>query len=220
VTPDVTARVDGERMNTIAQLQADARIHGRCPSCERVFPLRRALLFYADAPLPEAARSRRAARRADLRARATWLDKLERGRRALPRLLIFDGMNAAGAVRRIVLFDGPALGHARERVQRSIQRALEAGNYEWRTVRMGKDGRIQPERRRDAGAELGGDARSPRAIAAADREHTLGRSESDNDSALQRLGKCAERLRAADRRELRTGSLEREPDLGSVLEGA
>jgi predicted Holliday junction resolvase-like endonuclease len=96
----------------------------------------------------------------------------ERGRQALPRLLreaepvfacrgyfahdakplfdpvdyvIFDGMNAAPGVRRIVLFDGPALGHARERVQRSIQRALEAGNYEWRTVRMGKDGRIRAE---------------------------------------------------------------------------
>jgi predicted Holliday junction resolvase-like endonuclease len=59
--------------------------------------------------------------------------------------IIFDGMNASSGVIRIVLFDGPALGHARERVQRSIQRALEAGNCEWRTVRMGKDGRIQPE---------------------------------------------------------------------------
>lgn len=95
-----------------------------------------------------------------------------RGREALPRLLreaepvvacrgyfahdvkplfdpvdyiIFDGMNASPAVTRIVLFDGPALGHARERVQRSIQRTLEAGNYEWKTVRMGKDGRIQRE---------------------------------------------------------------------------
>jgi len=62
--------------------------------------------------------------------------------------IIFDGINAPSAVTRIVLFDGPALGHARERTQRSIQRALEAGNYEWKTVPMGKDGRIQPERGR------------------------------------------------------------------------
>ena len=62
--------------------------------------------------------------------------------------IIFDGMNAAPAVRRVVLFDGPALDHTRERAQRSIQRALEAGNLEWRTVRMGKDGRIQAERAR------------------------------------------------------------------------
>jgi hypothetical protein len=54
-------------------------------------------------------------------------------------------MNEAPAVRRIVLSDGPALGHARERVQRSIQRTLEAGNYERNTVRMGRDGRIQPD---------------------------------------------------------------------------
>jgi predicted Holliday junction resolvase-like endonuclease len=100
---------------------------------------------------------------------------MERGRQPLPRLLreaepvfacrgyfthdvkplfdpidyvIFDGMNASPAVTRVVLFDGPALGHTRERVQRSIQRALEAGNYEWKTVRMGKGGRIQPERGR------------------------------------------------------------------------
>jgi hypothetical protein len=60
--------------------------------------------------------------------------------------IILDGMNGPSAVTRIVLFDGPAIGDARERVQRSIQRAL--GNCEWRTVGMGKDGRIQPERGR------------------------------------------------------------------------
>jgi len=60
--------------------------------------------------------------------------------------IVFDGMNASSAVKRVVLFDGPALGHARERVQRSVQRALEAGNCKWRTVQMGKDGRIQGDR--------------------------------------------------------------------------
>jgi hypothetical protein len=39
-------------------------------------------------------------------------------------------------------------GHARERVQRLIQRALGVGNHEWKTVRMGKDGRLQSERGR------------------------------------------------------------------------
>lgn len=62
--------------------------------------------------------------------------------------IIFDGMNDSSGVERIVLFDGPAPGHVQEDVQRSIQRALEAGNYEWKTVRIGKDGRIQPERER------------------------------------------------------------------------
>jgi hypothetical protein len=44
--------------DTIAQLQADARIYGRCPTCEEDFPLKQAILFYADAPLPDAARTR------------------------------------------------------------------------------------------------------------------------------------------------------------------
>jgi hypothetical protein len=99
----------------------------------------------------------------------------ERGRRELPRLLreaepvfacrgywpqdvkplfdpvayvIFAGLNAATSVTRVVLFDGPALSTVRDRVQRSIQRTLAASNYEWRTVRMGKNGRIQAERAR------------------------------------------------------------------------
>jgi predicted Holliday junction resolvase-like endonuclease len=317
------------RPDTIAQLQAAARIYGRCPTCDEDFPLGRAILFHADAPLPGAARERLEARRRDLQARAsalrerrrrarvgamqkaidvnvgkilervapvcdgfgsvprdcrplfdpidyvvfnglslhgevksadpggrrgregrvegvfhrgptmtsplvatfqdfrrilgvcpccgevfrladlkiayrarptvTWLDRLEaeedrqeraedrfaedeqrirelareRGRRALPRLLreaepvfacrgyfahdvkplfdpvdyiVFDGMNGSPGVKRVVLFDGPGARHVRERAQRSIQRALEAGNYEWKTVRMAKDGRIQPER--------------------------------------------------------------------------
>ena len=94
----------------------------------------------------------------------------ERGRRQLPKLLkkadslfsrrgyfpqdakalfdpidfvVFDGMNQKDRVRRIVLFDGPADGRGREAVQRSTQRAVKAGNYEWRTVRVAKDGRIE-----------------------------------------------------------------------------
>lgn len=94
----------------------------------------------------------------------------ERGRRQLPRLLrkaepifscrgyfpqdakalfdpvdflIFDGMNRRARVDRVVLFDGPADSRARERVQRSIERAVRAGNYGWDTIRLGKDGRIQ-----------------------------------------------------------------------------
>ena len=99
----------------------------------------------------------------------------ERGRRQLPHLLreaepvfacrgywpqdvkplfepvdyiIFAGLSAATSVTRIVLFDGPAHSRVRERIQTSIERALTAGNYEWRTVRMGKDGRIHTERAR------------------------------------------------------------------------
>ena len=97
VTPAVTASVHNprhqeafrggkqvvramRRSDAIAQLQADARIYGRCPVCEKDFPLGRALLFYAGALPPEAARTRVEARREDLQARAIALR--ERRRRA------------------------------------------------------------------------------------------------------------------------------------------
>jgi predicted Holliday junction resolvase-like endonuclease len=61
------------RLDTITQLQADARIYGRCPICGEGCPLKRALLFYADEPPPEAARTRLQARRAELQERVTSL---------------------------------------------------------------------------------------------------------------------------------------------------
>jgi hypothetical protein len=69
------------RPDTITQLQADARIFGRCPACQEDFPVERAVLFYGDAPMPEAARTRLAARRADLRERAAALRKRRRDAR-------------------------------------------------------------------------------------------------------------------------------------------
>lgn len=94
----------------------------------------------------------------------------ERGRRQLPQLLrkaesifscrgyfpqdakalfdpvdfiIFDGMNRKKRVDRVVLFDGPADDRDRERVQDSVQRTVRSGNYEWKTIRIGKNGQIQ-----------------------------------------------------------------------------
>lgn len=66
------------RPDTITELQADARIYGRCPTCDEDFPLKRALLFYADAPILEAARKRLDARRADLQARMIALRECRR----------------------------------------------------------------------------------------------------------------------------------------------
>lgn len=97
----------------------------------------------------------------------------ERGRQELPRLLrnaepvfacrgffaqdvkplfdpvdyvIFAGMSRSASVTQIVLFDGPPMSQSRENIQRSIRRVIEAANYEWKTVRMGKDGRVMAGR--------------------------------------------------------------------------
>jgi len=41
-----------EHRDTINQLQSDPHIYGECSNCGEGFPLKRAVLFYADDPLP------------------------------------------------------------------------------------------------------------------------------------------------------------------------
>jgi predicted Holliday junction resolvase-like endonuclease len=52
--------------DTIRQLQSDPRIYGECPSCGEGFPVKSALLFYADDPLPAPAQSLLEERRKEL----------------------------------------------------------------------------------------------------------------------------------------------------------
>ncbi len=61
--------------------------------------------------------------------------------------VVFDGMSLKGQVRRVVLLDGPPKNRRRERVQRSLAKVLKKGNYEWRTVRLGEDGRIVEQKK-------------------------------------------------------------------------
>jgi predicted Holliday junction resolvase-like endonuclease len=56
--------------------------------------------------------------------------------------VIFDGMNLKERVKRIVLFDGPAHDNKREKVQNSIKKVINKGNYEWHTVKLDDTGRI------------------------------------------------------------------------------
>jgi predicted Holliday junction resolvase-like endonuclease len=119
-------------------------------------------------------RQERAEERFEEREGAIRAAAQERGRRQLPKLLrkaepifsvrgyypqdakalfdpvdfiIFHGMNREKDVKRVVLFDGPPGDKARERVQRSVRRALRAGNVSWRTVRLSKDGKIDDQRK-------------------------------------------------------------------------
>ncbi len=68
------------KRDTIRELQADPRIYGHCCHCGESFPLRRALLFYADEPMPEPVQERMEARREELRDHT--LELRERRRRA------------------------------------------------------------------------------------------------------------------------------------------
>ena len=74
-------------------------------------------------------------------ARAT---RLSHGRLASP-FTAREVRALSSRVERVVLFAGPAESRDRARIQRSIEAAIKTGNYQWRTIRMGKDGRIHPE---------------------------------------------------------------------------
>jgi predicted Holliday junction resolvase-like endonuclease len=55
--------------------------------------------------------------------------------------VIFDGMGS-GRLREIVLFARQADSASGERLQNSIRRAVKAGNYEFRTLHVDKDGKV------------------------------------------------------------------------------
>lgn len=56
--------------------------------------------------------------------------------------IVFDGMSRQPSVRRLVLLDGPPDNRRRERIQRSLQKVVKQGNYEWRTIRLSDDGQM------------------------------------------------------------------------------
>lgn len=56
--------------------------------------------------------------------------------------VIFDGMNQKMNVKQVVLFDGPAHGKRREKIQKSIKKVIKKGNYDWHTVKLDEEGKI------------------------------------------------------------------------------
>lgn len=59
--------------------------------------------------------------------------------------VVFCGMKESGIVKEIVLLDRKAEAPKRRRVQRSIEKVVEAGKYDWLTVRVQNDGTIVEE---------------------------------------------------------------------------
>lgn len=58
--------------------------------------------------------------------------------------VVFHGL-ADGLLESIDLIDQPASSKVHERVQGSLRRAIDAGNMEWRTLRVLEDGRVVRE---------------------------------------------------------------------------
>ncbi len=59
--------------------------------------------------------------------------------------VVFRGMKEQGTIREIILLDGRTTAPDRMRLQKSIEKVIEMGNYEWLTVRVQEDGAIVEE---------------------------------------------------------------------------
>lgn len=59
--------------------------------------------------------------------------------------VVFRGMKEQGTIREIILLDGETRAPDRIRVQKSIEKVIEMGNYEWLTVRVQEDGTVVEE---------------------------------------------------------------------------
>jgi predicted Holliday junction resolvase-like endonuclease len=56
----------------------------------------------------------------------------------------FRGMTKGG-VDRVAFIDRPATSKAREKLQASVARVVNAGNYEWKVLRISAEGRVEYE---------------------------------------------------------------------------
>lgn len=57
--------------------------------------------------------------------------------------VLFDGMTRHNRVRGVILMDGPALDPGRRKIQRAIAKVVSRRHYEWKTIRLSRDGDIQ-----------------------------------------------------------------------------
>lgn len=56
--------------------------------------------------------------------------------------VVFNGMKETKQVNNIVLLDRERKDADAKRLQRSVQKTIESGNYEWQTVTIGENGEI------------------------------------------------------------------------------
>jgi len=54
--------------------------------------------------------------------------------------IVFSGMNSSNNINRIVFLDRLSKDAQRRRLQRSIEKTIEAGKYEWVTLRVSENG--------------------------------------------------------------------------------
>ncbi len=56
--------------------------------------------------------------------------------------VVFNGMKSGGLMKNIILLDRKTKSLDHRRMQSSIEKTIERGNYEWVTLRVGEDGEV------------------------------------------------------------------------------
>lgn len=59
--------------------------------------------------------------------------------------VVFRGMTSGNTIREVIMLDRETTSKTHRQVQRSIERAIDRGNYEWATLRVQDDGSIKEE---------------------------------------------------------------------------
>jgi predicted Holliday junction resolvase-like endonuclease len=59
--------------------------------------------------------------------------------------VLFKGMKCGGGIKEIAFLDRETKSRERRTIQRSIEKTIERGHYEWLTIRVSEDGSIKEE---------------------------------------------------------------------------
>jgi predicted Holliday junction resolvase-like endonuclease len=59
--------------------------------------------------------------------------------------VVFKGMKASGCIKEIMFLDRETKSKGRRAIQRSIEKTIERGHYEWLTIRVLEDGSMKEE---------------------------------------------------------------------------
>ncbi len=127
----------------IIQTVKENRFYAECPCCGESIQLKKAGLFYLNDFTPEA-------ESLDCKK----IDPIFTPRKLNPDdakvifhpidYIVFNGMKE-NSLKNIVLLDREAKISEHRKIQRSIEKVIGTGNYEWQTLRVMDDGKIREE---------------------------------------------------------------------------
>jgi predicted Holliday junction resolvase-like endonuclease len=148
-------------------------LFGLCPKCHNLFRLSESRVFLKTKPTPDWMDSLqrksgcldRLQERLQQEEGALREEAREKGRQQAQRLIkkvdpifrpqglnpddakdvVFDGMKLADHTKRIVLLDRQTKEHQQKALQKSIEKTIEKGRFDWETLSVREDGSIEKQ---------------------------------------------------------------------------